>query len=186
MVHDQQVEETSNNRMIEDARKAKAYEGSVDRVSNPKSQKGRSGCSPSEKPTCTRCGKKHVGECLAGTGNCFGCDMICHKVRDCPNIRGQEKGSGQCQASGSNSDVPRKNHFYALRSRGDQEESLDVVTGMLQVFTINAFALLDPSATFSFVIPVVAMKFDILPDILIDPFLVTTPVGDSVIAKRVY
>ena len=38
----------------------------------------------------------------------------------------------------------------------------------------------------SFVTPLVAMKFDILPDILDEIFSVSTPVGDSVVAKRVY
>lgn len=30
----------------------------------------------------------------------------CHKVRDYPNVMGQDKGSGQTQASGSNVDNP--------------------------------------------------------------------------------
>ena len=38
----------------------------------------------------------------------------------------------------------------------------------------------------SSVIPFVAKKFDILHDILIEPFVVSTPVGDSMVAKRVY
>ena len=46
--------------------------------------------------------------------------------------------------------------------------------------------LLDTGATLSFVIPLVAKKFDILFDILHDPFIVSTPVGESVVAERVY
>jgi len=30
------------------------------------------------------------------------------------------------------------------------------------------------------------MKFEILPDVLEEPFSVSTPVGDSIVAKRVY
>ena len=44
-------------------------------------------------------------------------------MRDFPNMKSQDKGSGQDQASVS-SDVPKKNRFYALHSRGDQETSL--------------------------------------------------------------
>ena len=40
-----------------------------------------------------------------GIDNCFGCGKIRHKVRDCPNVRGQEKGSGQAQASGPSFDA---------------------------------------------------------------------------------
>ena len=65
-------------------------------------------------------------------------------------------------------------------------DSPDVVTGMLQVFSIIVYALLDVDATLSFVTPLVAMKFDVLPDVLIEPFSVTTLVGYSVITKRVY
>lgn len=43
-----------------------------------------------------------------------------------------------------------------------------------------------PCATLSFVTPFVAIEFDILPKILIEPFSVSAPVGDLVVAKRVY
>ena len=39
-------------------------------------------------------------------------------MREVPNVRIQDKGSGQAQASGSNEE-PKKNCFYALRSRGE-------------------------------------------------------------------
>ena len=38
----------------------------------------------------------------------------------------------------------------------------------------------------SFVTPLVDRKFDIFPNILNEPFMVTTPVSESVVAKRVY
>ena len=60
------------------------------------------------------------------------------------------------------------------------------MTGMLKVFSLNLYALLDPGATLSFVTPLVAKKFDISPDILHEPFTVSTPVGESIVAKRVY
>ena len=49
-----------------------------------------------------------------------------------------------------------------------------MLTGMLKLFSLDAYALLDPGATLSFVIPLIAMKFDILLDILDEPFLVFT------------
>lgn len=55
--------------------------------------------------------------------------------------------------------------FYALQTRGGQEGSPDVVTGMFKVFQFNVYALLNPGDTLSFEIPYVAMKFDVLPDI---------------------
>ena len=48
------------------------------------------------------------------------------------------------------------------------------------------FALLDQGATLSFVTPLVAKKFDVLPDILHEPFIESALVGESVVSKRVY
>ena len=72
----------------------------------------------------------------------------------------QDNGSGQSQASGS-SDAPNKKRFYALRYRGDNETSPDMVIGMLKVFSIDVYFLLDPDVTLSFFTPLVAKKFDI-------------------------
>ena len=57
---------------------------------------------------------------------------------------------------------------------------------MLKVFSIDVYALLNPRSTLSFVTPLVAKKIDILPNIIHEPFIMSTPVGASVIAKRVY
>ena len=83
------------------------------KVSNPKPQKGRITSSPTKKPTCGKCGKKHYGDCLKGTDNCFGCGKSGNKVRDFPNVRGQDKVGGQAQASGSNT-TSKRNRFYTL------------------------------------------------------------------------
>ena len=61
-----------------------------------------------------------------------------------------------------------------------------MVTGMLQVFSIDAYDLLDQGAILSFGTPLITRKFDIFLEILYEPFMVTTSVGESVDAKRVY
>ena len=94
----------------------------------------------------------------------FCCGKSGHKVIDCPNVRIQDKGSGQAQPSGFNK-APKKNRFYTFRSRGGQDTSPDVVTSMLEVFSIEVYSLLDPGASLSFVTPLVAKKFDLLPNI---------------------
>ena len=53
---------------------------------------------------------------------------------------------------------------------------------MLQVFSIDVYALLDPGATLSIVTPLIAKIFDLLPHILHKLFLVSTPVGKLVVA----
>lgn len=70
-----------------------------DMVSNPKSQKARSGYLLSDKPICSNCGKKHCNKCLVGTRNCFGCGKEIHKVKDFPNVSIQEMESSSIKCS---------------------------------------------------------------------------------------
>ena len=151
------------------------------RVSKPNAKKGKGTSSPIEKKICGKCGKKHYGDCLKGTDNCFGREKSGQRVRDFNNVRGQDKGSGQEQASGSN-EAPKKKMFYALRSWGEQETSPNVVTYMLKFFSIDVYALHDPASTLSFDTLLVAKIFYILSDILHEPFKMSTPMGESVVA----
>ena len=57
-----------------------------------------------------------------------------HKMRECPNLKSQDKGSVQAQASGC-SDAPKKNRFSNLFSKGDQPTFPDVVPDMLKVLS---------------------------------------------------
>ena len=64
-------------------------------MSNPRSKKGKACDKQSEKPMCTKCGKKNIGECLVGTGNCLCCGESDHKERDCLMVKGQGKGNNK-------------------------------------------------------------------------------------------
>ena len=55
---------------------------------------------------------------------------------------------------------------------------------MLQVFSINVYALL--GETLSFLTFLVAMKLDVVLDVLDEPFSISTLVGDSIFDKTVY
>jgi len=161
-----------------------------ERMSNPKPQ---GDCGKSLMPACAKCERNNGKECLAGSNACFGCGKMDHKIRDFPlitriegdtNRRAQPYPSSGTSGLGGN--APKQNRFYTLQTRGDQKSSPDVVTGMLTVFHIDVYALLDSGATLSFVTPFIAMRFDVLPEVLLEPFSVSTPVGDSVVAKRLY
>ena len=102
----------------------------------------------------------------------------------CLSLESKSEGVGTHQMRSLH--IPKKNRFYAFFSRGEQETSLDVVTGILKVFSIDVYALLDPDSTLSFVTPLVGKKFDILHDILHENFIVFIPVDDSIVTKRVY
>ena len=57
--------------------------------------------------------------------------------------------------------------------------------GNLLVISFPVYALLDPVTTSSMVTPFVANQFELLPRILHEPFLVSTPIGDSVKAEGI-
>ena len=57
-------------------------------------------------------------------------------------MKAQGREDAKAQASALNSDAPKKNQFYALQSRGDQENSPNVVTGILQLFSFDVYAFL--------------------------------------------
>ncbi|XP_049367973.1 uncharacterized protein LOC125832826 [Solanum verrucosum] len=127
---------------------------SNEKVSNPKPQGYGS---RSLMPTCAKCGRNHEGKCLAGSNACFGYGKMDHKIKNFPSVSRNE-GDTRRRAqhypssgpSGSGVNAPKQNRLYTLQTRGDQDISLDVVTGMLKVFQLDVYALLDPSATFSF------------------------------------
>ncbi|KAG5629471.1 hypothetical protein H5410_001188, partial [Solanum commersonii] len=68
----------------------------------------------------------------------------------------------------------RGNRLYAITNCQERKDlpNVDVVT--------------DPGASLSFLTPYVAMNFDVLPEKLIELFSVSTPVGESILAERVY
>lgn len=52
-----------------------------------------------------------------------------------------------------------QNYFYSLSSNQEQEGSLATVTGMLKIFALDVYALLDPRTSLSFIDPYVVVKF---------------------------
>ena len=95
-----------------------------DRGSNPTHQKERNVDPPKERPTC---GKKHVSVCLVGTNCCYTYGKGGHMVKDGPNVRIKGKWNGHFKPSGSNFESQKRKRFYALKARGEQESSPDVV-----------------------------------------------------------
>ncbi|KAH0672886.1 hypothetical protein KY284_023973 [Solanum tuberosum] len=106
---------------------------------------------------CAKCGRSHSGMCCDGS--------TAQSSSVAPPDRAVSRG-GTLGADGGG------NHLFAITSRQEQEDSPNVVT--------------DPGASFSFVTPYVAMNFDVFPENLSEPFSVCTPVGESILAERVY
>ncbi|WMV24489.1 hypothetical protein MTR67_017874 [Solanum verrucosum] len=79
--------------------------------------------------------------------------------------------------------LQNKTRFYVLQTQHDQEGSPDVVIGMLKVFHLDDYALLDPGDTMSFVTPYVALRLDVILDLLLVIYSIS--ICECIVAKRV-
>ncbi|WMV13704.1 hypothetical protein MTR67_007089 [Solanum verrucosum] len=134
-----------------------------DRVSNPKTQgEDGSGFSLS---TCSKCGMKLGDKCLACSNACFGSGKMDHKIRYYPLVAKNDRDSrrrAQPNPPSGPSGSQKQNRFHVLLTCGEQEGSPNVVTGMLKVFQVVVYALLDPDATLSFVTLYLAMRVSLV------------------------
>lgn len=111
------------------------------------------------------------GECLAGSKTYFKYGKLGHHAND------YRSGGAWLQGQGGNvQGVPSTNHLYALHGRQEVKEALNIVTGILKVYNIDAYALLDVGANFSFEILFPASRFHAYPSILNEPYEVCTPI----------
>ena len=68
------------------------------------------------------------------TNSCYGCGKGNNMVKHFPNMESLGKGNDKAQPSGLSFEALKRNRFYALKARGEQENSPDDVNGMLLVF----------------------------------------------------
>ncbi|XP_070007747.1 uncharacterized protein [Nicotiana sylvestris] len=176
-------------------------------------QRGRLGerSQQQQRSPCPKCGKMYSGVCYLELPVCYGCGMRGHIQRHCHTYR-QGAGRGTSQSSSpaaatNSAPSPARSapapagrgiarggaqssrgpsRFYAMSGLQTADASPDVVTGILTVQSHDVYALIDPGSTLSYVTPFVAMEFGIEPDQLHEPFLVSTPVGESITAAQVY
>ncbi|XP_015068749.1 uncharacterized protein LOC107013324 [Solanum pennellii] len=136
---------------------------------SPKNKIWHKGSRP---PAFAKSGKNHSWVCRDGFIGCFKCDQNGHFMIECLKNK-QCNGTGGNRAQSSSvapaDKVPprgatsvtggRENLLYSITSRQEQENFSDVITGMIQVFKFNVYALLDLGVSFSFVTPYVGNEF---------------------------
>ena len=145
-------------------------------ITEPK--KGNGGDMQHPRKNCAKCGRAHSVECRQGTNACFGCGKSGHMVKECSQNKGQTGGNTQPRPNPQDAAAtkpPKRNMLYALKGREEQEKSADVVTSMLPVFSTSVYALLDPGSTLSFVTSLLALTFEIFPEVLHKTIVVSTP-----------
>ena len=160
-------------------------------------------------PFCTHCARKHKGECWRLIGSCLACGSNEHKIKDCPRTRSFTSphtpgivsavqksnkdnksvaspiASRQVTHTIGRQDARALARAYVMKAVKDKDAP-DVIVGKFSIFETNAYALIDPGSTHSYVctsipslgsLPKRETEYDIL---------VTNPLGHSVIVNRVY
>nr|XP_033517133.1 uncharacterized protein LOC117281403 [Nicotiana tomentosiformis] len=157
-------------------------------------------------------GSSFKRQCKLGFHGCYHCGDIGHIKANCPKLRRnfsggstrpssslatavappQARGSHNQTGHGAGRGAERvtqgggQSRLFATLDRQSAEASAEVITGILLVCLHNAFAIIDPSSTFSYVIPYFSINLGLEPEQLSEPFLVSTLVGESVKVTRVY
>ncbi|XP_069150392.1 uncharacterized protein [Solanum lycopersicum] len=102
--------------------------GRHDRNSESRVERNNEVYTLQQRPPCRKCGKLHGGECMRGTNACYICGKLGHMVKDCPIRRSQEQGKKRVQSNGPSEEAPRRQRFFALKSRGAEEDTSGEVT----------------------------------------------------------
>ncbi|XP_075080540.1 uncharacterized protein LOC142166033 [Nicotiana tabacum] len=160
------------------------------------------------------CGRSHLGQCRVLTGECFRCGQLGHHLRDCPqpprnfnqasiqsaaptqttrNTSGATGTGNKGRGIGDRDNVNQgqgnvgigQARVFAF-TRQDAQASNVVVTSIFYVCSFDALALIDLGSTHFYVSSYFALRFSRQPELLNDPFLVATPIGESLLAEYLY
>ncbi|XP_049399822.1 uncharacterized protein LOC125863894 [Solanum stenotomum] len=136
-------------------------------------------------PHCTQCGKLHAGQYRQGSGACYHYGQTGYFISQCPRLSRDDlaQPSGSTTTSSPSVCAPRKGPQSTqghCRGRGEGD------TGILTISSQAVYALIDPGSIFSYITTFIASKIDMKSELLPQPFEVSTPVGDSILASRVY
>ena len=117
-----------------------------------------------EKPVCTKCGRRHLGECLEGTNICFWCKQKGHAANKCP----KRQGPGQRVVG----------RVYTMTQEQAEKEDAAVICGNTSILGLVAYTLVDSGATHSFISRSLLRKLGIKPVLLESIYEVSLPSGE--------
>ncbi|XP_070056831.1 uncharacterized protein [Nicotiana tomentosiformis] len=124
-------------------------------------------------------GHRNSGKIYATTPVCQTCGAI--------GIGNKGRGAGdRATVNQGHGNTGRGQARVFAFTRQDAQASNVVVTSILSVCSFDALALIDPGSTHSYVSSYFILRFSRQPELLNDPFLVSTPVGESLLAEYVY
>lgn len=135
----------------------------------------------------------HHGQCEKGRYRCFSCGQIGHIQTNYPSRI--DFGANKVPISMSSAPAPKgatsstdtsQNYLYALITHQDFEVTHDVLTGILKLFSHDMHYLLDSGSTLSYVTLFVVVYLGFGPKWILDPFFISTSMGNSMVTRRFY
>nr|XP_033512830.1 uncharacterized protein LOC117272986 [Nicotiana tomentosiformis] len=154
---------------------AKQGQQQIQRKDNSSYQSG-------EHPRYSNCGRNHNDRCFGTDGACFTCGQKGHIAKYCP--RGYSTTS-HTTPQPQRTFTGRSPRFFSM-TRQDAKASNAVVTGIITICSYGAYALIDPGSTYSYVSPYFSIYLERGVESLIVPYIVVTPVGETISVDRVY
>ncbi|TMW94542.1 hypothetical protein EJD97_010118 [Solanum chilense] len=107
--------------------------GLYDRNSKSRVKRNNEVDTPHDRRPCRKCSKLHGGECMMVTNACYSCGKYGHMMKDCPNSRSQEQGKERFQPNCPSEESPRRQQFFALKSKGAGEDTSGEVSGFIWI-----------------------------------------------------
>ena len=120
--------------------------------SHPSSFKRNAPATPGRNQ-CAKCGRFHSGECRSGSIECYRCGKHGHFMVDCPVV-----GKSGESSSSKNQKRPQVQGRVFAMTEQDVEASPNVIAGTIDICSMPANVLFNPSSTHSFVSPYFAYK----------------------------
>ncbi|XP_075112469.1 uncharacterized protein LOC107779268 [Nicotiana tabacum] len=113
-------------------------------------------------PVCQTCGRSHLGQCRVLTRECFRCGQLGHHLRDCHQPP-RNFNQASIQSAAPTQTTHNTSGATGIGNRG---------SGVGDLATVNQDKAMLVEAR--------------QPELLNDPFLVATPIGESLLAEYVY
>ncbi|TMW99435.1 hypothetical protein EJD97_002552 [Solanum chilense] len=73
------------------------------------------------KTTCSKCGRSHYSQYLAGMDGFYVCGKDEHRMRDCPVLMAKGREDTKVVSSDPSDSPQKKNRFYALQYKKDEK-----------------------------------------------------------------
>ncbi|XP_073017910.1 uncharacterized protein [Primulina eburnea] len=143
-------------------------------------------CSPTyqEAKRCPICHSHHPGEFRRKSGPCFTRGKLGHIIADCPEHKKGIGSNADATLNNLKENKPKARVFSITQEVA--HDSNDVVAGIIIINDMSDYVLFDCGATHSLISKRFIKKLRLIPEILVEPFRVTTLTSKTIETHRMH